>query len=80
MTIDLLIIIFSLILSAFFSGMEIAYVSSNKVFLSIEKRQNNFNSNILNKLTEKPSQFITAMLLGLSFIANFTLNDLFLVR
>ena len=50
--------------SFFFSGMEIAYVSSNKVYLSIEKRQNTFNASILNKLTEKPSQFITAMLVG----------------
>jgi CBS domain containing-hemolysin-like protein len=44
--------------------MEIAYVSSNKVYLSIEKRQQNFNASILNKLTDKPSQFITAMLVG----------------
>ncbi len=61
---EIAIIGICLLLSAFFSGMEIAYVSSNKVYLSIEKRQNNFNSNILSKLTEKPSQFITAMLVG----------------
>ena len=61
---EITIIVICLILSAFFSGMEIAYVSSNKVFLSIEKKQNNFNSKILAKLTEKPSQFITAMLVG----------------
>ena len=61
---EITIIVICLLLSAFFSGMEIAYFSSNKVFLSIEKRQNNFNANILNKLTEKPSQFITAMLVG----------------
>ena len=58
------IIVICLLLSAFFSGMEIAYVSSNKVFLSIEKRQQTFSASILNKLTEKPSQFITAMLVG----------------
>jgi putative hemolysin len=61
---EITIIVICLLLSAFFSGMEIAYFSSNKVFLSIEKRQNNFNASILNKLTEKPSQFITAMLVG----------------
>jgi putative hemolysin len=61
---EITIIVICLLLSAFFSGMEIAYFSSNKVYLSIEKRQNNFNANILNKLTEKPSQFITAMLVG----------------
>lgn len=58
------IIVICLLLSAFFSGMEIAYISSNKVYLSIEKKQNNFNSKILAKLTDKPSQFITAMLIG----------------
>lgn len=61
---EIAIIVICLLLSAFFSGMEIAYVSSNKVFLSIEKKQNNFNSKILSKLTEKPSQFITSMLIG----------------
>ena len=61
---EIAIIVICLLLSAFFSGMEIAYVSSNKVFLSIEKRQQTFSASILNKLTEKPSQFITAMLVG----------------
>ncbi|WP_130733447.1 hemolysin family protein [Flavobacterium sp. J27] len=61
---EIAIIVICLLLSAFFSGMEIAYVSSNKVFLSIEKKQHNFNAKILSKLIEKPSQFITAMLVG----------------
>ncbi|MEZ4787403.1 MAG: hemolysin family protein [Flavobacterium haoranii] len=61
---EIAIIIVCLLLSAFFSGMEIAYVSSNKVFLSIEKKQNNFNAKVLAKLIEKPSQFITSMLVG----------------
>ena len=58
------IIVVCLLLSAFFSGMEIAYVSSNKVYLSIEKKQDNFNAKILAKLIQKPSQFITSMLVG----------------
>jgi len=61
---EITIVVVCLLLSAFFSGMEIAYISSNKVYLSIEKRQHNFNASVLNKLTEKPSQFITAMLVG----------------
>lgn len=58
------IIIISLILAAFFSGMEIAFVSSNKIYLEIEKKQQGFLSGILGKLTEKPSKFIAAMLVG----------------
>jgi len=58
------IIILCLILSAFFSGMEIAFVSSNKIYLEIEKKQDDFISKILTKLTEKPSKFIATMLVG----------------
>ncbi|MFG4001101.1 hemolysin family protein [Flavobacterium aquidurense] len=61
---EISIIILCLILSAFFSGMEIAFVSSNKIYLEIEKKQDNFLSQILTKLTENPSKFIAAMLIG----------------
>ncbi|WP_010177235.1 hemolysin family protein [Aquimarina agarilytica] len=58
------VILLCLLLSAFFSGMEIAYVSANKIHLEIEKKQQTFTSKILGKLTEKPSQFIASMLVG----------------
>ena len=58
------IIILCLILSAFFSGMEIAFVSSNKIYLEIEKKQDDFISKILKKLTQNPSKFIATMLVG----------------
>src|SRR6187402_1396003 len=61
---EISIIILCLILSAFFSGMEIAFISSNKIYLEIEKKQDNFISQILTKLTAKPSQFIVSMLIG----------------
>lgn len=61
---QILVIVVSLILSAFFSGMEIAYVSANKIHIEIEKKQKDFLSNILTKLTAKPSKFIATMLLG----------------
>jgi len=60
----IVIIIATLILSAFFSGMEIAYVSSNKIHIEIEKKQNDFIAKILTKLTAKPSKFIATMLIG----------------
>ena len=61
---EISIIILCLILSAFFSGMEIAFISSNKIYLEIEKKQDTFLSKILTKITEKPSQFIATMLIG----------------
>lgn len=64
MTTDLVIIILSLLLSAFFSGMEIAFVSANKIHIEIEKKQETFLARILAKITKKPSKFIATMLIG----------------
>ena len=64
MIISDLVIIVCLILSAFFSGMEIAFVSANKIFLEIEKQQTGFNAKFLNFITKNPSRFIATMLVG----------------
>ncbi|MCM4156665.1 hemolysin family protein [Gramella sp. AN32] len=64
MEIEIIIILISLLLSAFFSGMEIAYVSSNKIYIEIEKRQDDFLAKVLRNLTKKPSKFIATMLVG----------------
>jgi len=61
---QILIIVVMLVLSAFFSGMEIAYVSSNKVHIEIEKKQNSFLARILRRITRRPSKFIATMLVG----------------
>jgi len=61
---NIIIIISMLILSAFFSGMEIAFISSNKVHIAIEKKQDNFLAKILHKITKRPSKFIATMLIG----------------
>lgn len=53
-----------LIFSAFFSGMEIAYVSSNKVFLEIQKQKKDVIARVLSVITLKPSKFIATMLIG----------------
>lgn len=53
-----------MLLSAFFSGMEIAFVSSNRIYLEIEKLQGSFTSRVLKSITQKPSRFIASMLLG----------------
>jgi putative hemolysin len=64
MEIELIIIVVSIILSAFFSGMEIAFVSANKLHIELEKKREGFIPLILNKITQKSSKFITTMLVG----------------
>jgi CBS domain containing-hemolysin-like protein len=64
MDLNILIIILMLLLSAFFSGMEIAYISANKIHIEIEKKQDDFLAKILTLLTAKPSKFIATMLIG----------------
>ena len=63
MTSDLIILL-CLMLAAFFSGMEIAFVSSNKIYLEIEKQQTGITSKLLNYITKNPSRFIATMLVG----------------
>jgi CBS domain containing-hemolysin-like protein len=58
------IIVISILLSAFFSGMEIAFVSANKLHIELEKKGEGFVAKILAKLTGKSSKFITTMLVG----------------
>jgi putative hemolysin len=64
MEIELTIIFLSILLSAFFSGMEIAFVSANKLHIELEKKREGFIPKILNKITQKSSKFITTMLVG----------------
>ena len=62
-----MIIIISILFSAFFSGMEIAYVSSNRFNLEIEKNQAGLIPKILSTITKDPSRFIATMLIGNNF-------------
>lgn len=64
MEIQIAVIVITILLSAFFSGMEIAFVSANKLHIELEKKKDNLISNILAKLTNKSSKFITTMLVG----------------
>ena len=61
---QIFVILISIIFSGFFSGMEIAFVSINKIFLEIEKKQKGLVSFFIKKITKNPSKFIATMLLG----------------
>lgn len=61
---SIVIIVCCLLLSAFFSGMEIAFISANKIHIEIEKKQEGFLAKVLTRLTKKPSKFIATMLIG----------------
>lgn len=63
-TAPVVIIVACLLLSAFFSGMEIAFVSANKIYIEIEKKQEGLLAKVLGRLTKRPSKFIATMLIG----------------
>ena len=61
---NLLIILITLTLSAFFSGMEIAFVSSNNLKIELDKSKGLMSGRILSRFNQHPSRFIGALLLG----------------
>ncbi|MDG0974324.1 MAG: hemolysin family protein [Crocinitomicaceae bacterium] len=61
---SILVIISALVASAFFSGAEIAFVSSNKLKIELDKNKGLLSGKILSKFVEKDSRFIATMLLG----------------
>lgn len=64
MEIQLVVIGTCILLSAFFSGMEIAFVSANKFQVEMQKKREEFNARFLTKITADSSRFITTMLIG----------------
>lgn len=60
---EIYIVIISLMASALFSGMEIAFLSTNRLQLELDIKKNKFPSKIINKFFKNQSQFIGCLLL-----------------
>src|SRR4030042_529548 len=60
----LLIIVITLCFSAFFAGMEIAFLASNKLRLELNKKQGLFSARFISVFLANPSQYIATMQVG----------------
>lgn len=58
------IILLSLFFSAFFSGMEIAFVAANKLKVEVDKQSGGFSARLLSRFVQSESSFISTMLVG----------------
>ena len=61
---SLSVAIITLLFSAFFSGVEIAFISANKLKLELDKNSGKFPANIIAYFSKNESDFITTMLVG----------------
>ena len=57
-------IIITMVFSAFFSGMEIAFVSSNRMLAEMDKERNGFTQRITSLFYAHPNGFVSTMLVG----------------
>ena len=68
----LLLVLLSLACSAFFSGMEIAFISSNKLKIELDNNKGEISARILSFFTDKPAWFIATMLIGNNIALSFS--------
>lgn len=61
---DLIQLIICLGLSAFFSGMEIAFLSANRLRIELDRRQGNFSAYLVSYFIKKPEHYLATILIG----------------
>lgn len=61
---SILVILLAMLFSAFFSGMEIAFIASNRLRIELDRKQGVFGSEIIRIFTNNPGQYIATMLIG----------------
>ena len=61
---SIIVVVIMLTLSAFFSGMEIAFVSANRLKTEIDRKQSRTFDYIADVFTRNSSQYITTILVG----------------
>jgi putative hemolysin len=64
----LIAIIASLLLIGFFSGIEIAFVSANKLSVELNRKQGTYSGKIWGAYSDKPTRFIGTTLVGLNIV------------
>lgn len=57
-------VLITLVFSALFSGLEIAFISSNKLQIELQNKQGLFSGQILARFVKRPGQFIGTTLIG----------------
>ena len=57
-------ILITMVFSAFFSGMEIAFVSSNRMLAEMDKEKNGLTQRLLSLFYNHPNGFVSTMLVG----------------
>ena len=63
-SVDIYIIVITLLFSAFFSGMEIAFISANKLQIEVQAKDNNIISRILSGFVHNQARFLSTTLIG----------------
>jgi putative hemolysin len=61
-------IIGSILLVGFFAGIEIAFVSANKLSIELKKKQGLYSGRVISSFMEKPARFIGTTLIGLNIV------------